>query len=225
MEHLWFKRSLTQVSAKTALDTWIYQSPVCIETPIIPDGCRDFIFKRTPNGTIHWLISPLDTTTTQVSINAGTDMVGVRLRPGTQINETALLKWSRCHDPLELLDVDRLDEFCTLRISTVEILDCLKGAASVGNAASELGVSVRTLQREVKQSTGTTPKFWLALARVRQTCRLLATCQDLAEASALFGYADQAHMTRDIRRWLGVTPIGFMANQELHQQLYQRGYG
>lgn len=225
MEQLWFKRPLTQVSAKTALDTWLFQTETCVEMPIIPDDCRDFIFKRMPSGAICWSISSLDAATNQVSINAGTDMVGVRLRPGTQINKAALLKWSRCHDPLELLDVDRLDEFCTLRISTVEILDCLKGATSVGSAASELGVSVRTLQREVKQTTGVTPKFWLSLARVRQTCRRLATCQDLAEASVVFGYADQSHMTRDIKRWLGVTPIVFMANQELHQQLCQRGYG
>lgn len=54
--------------------------------------------------------------------------------------------------------------------------------------------------------TGFPPRFWLALAHVYRTGRTLHEFDNLADAAMALGYADQAHMTRDPKRWLGVTP-------------------
>jgi len=225
MDDLFAYSPLLQTSTKTALDVWQFDTDQIQVVDVIPDGCRDLIFTQTPDGEVGWFISPLGTSTQKIPLSAGTSMTGVRFKPGTQINEQALRRWSSLHHPSELLKDNCLDEFCDLKISTIEILACLKsGVTSITTAARELGICARTLQREVKLYTGTTPHFWLALARVRRTCRALPDFQSMAECAHASGYYDQAHMTREIRRVFGVTPSAVMNNAALQLQLAQSGY-
>lgn len=47
----------------------------------------------------------------------------------------------------------------------------------------------------------------------------------LAELAADHGYADQAHMTRAFRRWLGITPAGLRRDPDRAALLAASGYG
>ena len=93
------------------------------------------------------------------------------------------------------------------------------------DAAGALGVSTRTLQREVKKQTGVSPLFWMSLARVRRAGRSLNEKSSAAETAVSCGYSDQAHLCRDIRRWFGVTPTCLANHAALLSQLDQTGYG
>jgi AraC-like DNA-binding protein len=76
----------------------------------------------------------------------------------------------------------------------------------LGDVASHLGLSTRTLQRALSsQSTSFTEL--LALGRLRRAASLLIHSQvSLVEVGYLCGYADQAHFCRSFERNTGVSP-------------------
>jgi AraC-like DNA-binding protein len=81
------------------------------------------------------------------------------------------------------------------------------------------------LQRLLKQQTGRSPVFWLRLARVRRAASRLAHPRNLAELAYDMGYADQAHMTREFRYWLGATPRQISHDTGWLAQHLGLGYG
>ena len=160
-----------------------------------------------------------------VPIQAGVCIHGFRLQPGVQIREEKLL--ASIEDwPVETGEVqNRLADFVSLSPSVSEALESLAfGFATVAHAAKGLGVSQRTLQRLLVRQTGRSPIFWLQLARVRKAARSTSQAQSLVATADLYGYADQAHMCREFKRWLGVTPAKISAELDIQKQLLQTGY-
>ena len=126
----------------------------------------------------------------------------------------------------ELFIADQLDEFCTQPASLLEALQCLASdVRSVKEAAQELGVSSRTLQRLVKNGTKRPPYFWLSLKRIRHAAQSLCEFDRLADAAAAFHFSDQAHMTREMQQWLGGSPSQVQNDTELLALLQEPGYG
>jgi AraC-like DNA-binding protein len=86
--------------------------------------------------------------------------------------------------------------------------------ARVGWLAGHLGVGERQLERTFVERVGLGPK---AFARVVRLQALVARIADVgvnvpwAALAADVGYADQAHMIRDVKRLSGVTPTGLAA--------------
>lgn len=98
-------------------------------------------------------------------------------------------------------------------------------SCSVVSAAKILGVSERTLRRTVMRATGWPPSRWIALARARRCAHALAFEEHpLAEIAANTGYADQAHMTRDMASWFQMTPRQLRDNARIKLLLSQPGY-
>ncbi|MBW8481735.1 AraC family transcriptional regulator [Actinomadura parmotrematis] len=77
---------------------------------------------------------------------------------------------------------------------------------TLGDLAADLGMSRYRLLRTFRASAGMPPYAWLAQHRVHRARALLDAGRRPAEAAALAGFADQAHLTRWFRRVLGVTP-------------------
>lgn len=71
--------------------------------------------------------------------------------------------------------------------------------------ALSLGVSLRTLQRQVAREGLTLTSLRMA-ARQQRALRLLASGANLSQAAAMAGYADHAHMTRGLKTACGLTP-------------------
>jgi len=213
-------------TANAVLTKWTYESRHSTRTTIIPDGCRDLIIERHNNNRVRCFVSQLGRSTYSVNLRAGVHMVGLRMKPGIRIDEPALLRWASHNNPQNLLETDRLDEFCENPRSATDALACLQSdVSSVAEAARRLGISSRTLQRTVRQLTGETPHFWLALARVRRTCRSLHHFERMADAAATFGFADQSHMTREVKRWFAAAPTAIKPGTQLFAQLNESGYG
>ncbi|MCC6614984.1 MAG: AraC family transcriptional regulator [Anaerolineae bacterium] len=66
--------------------------------------------------------------------------------------------------------------------------------------------SSRTVQRRFLRSTGLTPKTIQQIERAQQATALLSQGVPILDAVYQLGYADQAHMTRSLRRFTGHTP-------------------
>ncbi|GGX66915.1 helix-turn-helix domain-containing protein [Streptomyces fructofermentans] len=89
------------------------------------------------------------------------------------------------------------------------LADELLAPPSLADLAAGLGLSRYQLLRAFRTSTGVPPYAWLAQYRVHRARSLLDAGRRPAEAAALVGFADQAHLTRWFRRVLGVTPAAY----------------
>ena len=198
-----------------ALDLWRFAALERTTVHVPPDGCRDLIVVAPRTGAPVCFVSALADTTEAPEFAAGDRAVGVRLRPGAQFDERALLALLR--------DGERADDSdlaaaigCAVRLDTQvrDALDCLQEAPTLQLAQRRLGVSERSLERLLSLRTQRGPLYWRQLARARRCARALAGAAPLAQLAAEHGYADQAHMARDLRRWFGATPTRLRASPE-----------
>jgi AraC-like DNA-binding protein len=86
------------------------------------------------------------------------------------------------------------------------LADRLVDPPALQQIATELGLSRFQLVRAFRDAVGMPPYAWLAQHRVNRARELLVSGHRPAQAAALTGFADQAHLTRWFRRVLGVTP-------------------
>lgn len=85
------------------------------------------------------------------------------------------------------------------------------GTLPVNKVAAAAHATVRTLERTFKQSSGHTVKDVSALMRFEQVRNHLWTHPDanIAGLAAEMGYTDQSHLSREFKRFSGVTPAAF----------------
>lgn len=77
------------------------------------------------------------------------------------------------------------------------------GVAATARAA---GLGERQLHRRCRELFGYGAKTLQRVLRMRRALRIRGTGVPLAEAAAIAGYADQAHLSREIRTLAGVPP-------------------
>jgi len=221
-----FSYTSQSADSTSAIAQWHFYSTLESRSLVLPDGCRDIIVKENTDSAQTYFISDLSSSTYRVVSSAGTSMRGIRLQPGVQVNEGMLNAWLSAHSLEQLFSLDQLDEFCYRSERIAEALDCIASdAKSIACVAKQLGVSTRSLQRVVKSETGVTPVFWLALSRARKAARALFENKELSSIALQFGFSDQAHMNREMKRWFNMTPGQIRANDEIVTLLAERGYG
>ena len=92
----------------------------------------------------------------------------------------------------------------------------LAGAIALSDLARLADLSPFHFAREFRVATGVPPHAYVLRARVEEATRLIlsgrVTC---AEAAALVGFSSQGHLTRHMRRLLGVTPGHLRASTRL----------
>lgn len=72
--------------------------------------------------------------------------------------------------------------------------------------AQPVDLSVRTVQRRFLRATGLTQGTLAQIERARQSMALLQRGYTILDVVSLAGYADQSHLTRSVRRYIGHTP-------------------
>ncbi|MCZ7437990.1 helix-turn-helix transcriptional regulator [Micromonospora sp. WMMC241] len=82
----------------------------------------------------------------------------------------------------------------------------LAAGATVAATAAEVGLGARALHRRSRLLFGYGPKTLARILRMRRALDLARGGVPLAEVAARTGYADQAHLTRDVRELAGVPP-------------------
>ena len=95
-------------------------------------------------------------------------------------------------------------------VAAIDLLHLTGGRLTQPDLARASGMPERTLRRRVGEAVGLSIKSLAAVLLVQRTMRLLAqpTCKSfsLVQAALEGGYSDQAHLTREFRRYGGFTP-------------------
>ncbi len=86
-----------------------------------------------------------------------------------------------------------------------------RNVTRVEELSERLGETTRTLQRLFKRYVGVSPKWVIQRFRLHEAAERLAAGAplDCARLAAELGYADQAHLIRDFRRLVGLTPAAY----------------
>ena len=210
-------------SVDPVLAEWAIAVEREMQAVVIPDGCRDVILWRAPGMRPRVLFTPLDAKARTVRLAAGSHLQGLRLRPGASMDERGLMGAL----PTTRAEMrDCVADFAFLCPAVDEALAGLAGEVeTVAEVAAMAGVAPRTLHRLVSRHTGHGPRFWLRLGRVRRAAAMVAENVAAVETAAACGYADQAHMSHEFRRWLGVTPAALRSDGERVRLVRQPGYG
>lgn len=101
-------------------------------------------------------------------------------------------------------------------VRAVDHLVASGGQASMMDVAASAGVSLRTLQRRFVSAVGLTPKQFAQLRRARAMLRRTVD-ESLDErvgwsgVAAESGYADQAHLVREVRQYTQLSPTALKA--------------
>jgi AraC-like DNA-binding protein len=87
----------------------------------------------------------------------------------------------------------------------------------VDELAGWMDIGKRQLHRRFVASVGYGPKLFQSVLRFQRLLKLCENAKErlsLAETSGEAGYADQAHMTREVQRFAGVTPSALLPSSE-----------
>ncbi|GCE24972.1 hypothetical protein KDA_04560 [Dictyobacter alpinus] len=104
----------------------------------------------------------------------------------------------------QLPDYDNVETFVHQLVREhLLIVDPLVKAVLAGQQPE---VSERTVRRRFLHATGLAPKTIEQINRANQAAVLLAQGVSLLEATYQAGYADQPHMTRSLKHFIGYTP-------------------
>ncbi|MEP6505904.1 MAG: helix-turn-helix domain-containing protein [Betaproteobacteria bacterium] len=204
--------SVALSSPYVALDLWRFAAREHTAVQVAPDGCRDLIVVTPRAGAPTVFVSALADATAHPQFAPGDHATGVRLRPGARVDEAALLALVRGGERIDDGDLmNAIGAGVELDARVSEALECLREASPLALAQRRLGVSERSLERLLSGHTQRGPLWWRNLARARRCARALAGTAPLVHVAAAHGYADQAHMTRDLRRWFGAPPTRLRA--------------
>jgi methylphosphotriester-DNA--protein-cysteine methyltransferase len=72
--------------------------------------------------------------------------------------------------------------------------------------AAQVGVSPQRLRALARQQLGMPLARWRVWSRLRRAAEALQDGWSLADAAIAAGFADQAHLTRQMREMMGLTP-------------------
>ncbi|PWR09330.1 AraC family transcriptional regulator, partial [Micromonospora acroterricola] len=76
---------------------------------------------------------------------------------------------------------------------------------------ADVGLAPRVLHRRCQHLFGYGPKTLTRILRMRRALAVARSGVPLAEVAARCGYADQAHLTRDVRDLAGVPPTALLS--------------
>jgi AraC-like DNA-binding protein len=182
------------------------------------DACWDMIFIRSVHGN-RVLLSGPSSKITPVPYRAGNRNVGIRFHRGTFLTH---VRASAMVDTTEALPMPADETFVMAGldwpmptfetadtfIDDLERLDLLSDdpvamAALRGQAPA---TSRRSVQRHVSSATGLSANRIRQIVRARTAAERLQRGESILDVAHDMGYADQAHLTRDLKRLTGYTP-------------------
>ncbi|MCJ0907459.1 AraC family transcriptional regulator [Rhodococcus sp. ARC_M6] len=195
---------------------------------IIPDLCADFIVDSTGKS---WLVGPA-TTADLVTITPGATLWGIRINPpalrsilGTEAEDVRdskisfadVLSSKQSRLLTEALRTERVDARMLevlwpnahLDAHAVSGYKALTAApsTSIREITADLGISERHFRRTISTSVGLSPKMIQKVQRMQNVLTLgRRENTSLATLAAHSGYADQAHLSRDVQALTGITP-------------------
>lgn len=189
-------------------------------TPVLPDGCMDLIwhegevFIAGPDTTVqhHPARVPGQTFGLRFAAGTGPQVVGVPADEFTDRQVPLDQVWSPAEvrrvaespTPGQALRAVAMARWRPPDPALVEVAARARAGWSVDAIAGRLDLSARHLQRRVKSAFGYGPKTLTRILRMQRALALARDGTPFASVAALAGYADQAHLSRDVRALAGV---------------------
>jgi AraC-like DNA-binding protein len=205
------------------IEKWNHLSRTAEAVIVPPDGCIDLIVVRGLSESPSWFVSDLQSATQTARLESGTEMEGFRLRPGVTVNLDKLNKAMRSRHGFAKID-EFLEDNCVHNSNVEAAIQRLAQISCTSRkVASDLGISMRTLQRLFASHRLPPPEFWRSLARARLAVKNMRNTTLLAEHAFSSGFSDQSHMTRECMRWFGETPLQIKKNLALQSLIRQPG--
>lgn len=191
---------------------------------VLPDGCMDLIW----NGTDVVVAGP-DTAAHTVTRRPGGPLVGLRFAPGALAGLLGVpasavrdlrVPLADLHPRPARLAADRVGRSEAAAILTGVTLALpgradpaaralmteIAAGAGVAATADVLGWTTRTLHRRCLDVFGYGPAVLRRVLRFRHAADLLFAGVAPAEVAAVTGYADQPHLSREVRALAGASP-------------------
>lgn len=183
------------------------------------DGCWDMIFTTTVDGKTTVRLSGPSVTPTEVHYKKGNRNFGMRFKPGVFLTHVPT---SEVVDMTETLPMTSNNSFLLggheLELPTYESLDDFVDLLEERGLLSQdplvrsvlegakYGASARSVQRRFGRSIGMTPAYVAQIERAWRAVELLQQGRPITEVVHELGYADQAHLNRNLKRITGFTP-------------------
>ncbi|MCF6406396.1 helix-turn-helix domain-containing protein [Chitinophaga filiformis] len=211
---------------------------------IFPDACVDIIMNlgdtclQVNDHTVlhpgnNYLVGPMSERS-QVVNPPGTRLLGIRFRPGafTSFYKSPLHEITdriiefRDRNILAMAYTDkhiitRIDHYFRQRsasgttlLSIMNYLQQCKGQVSINKLAEMHHMSIRTLERLVKNSTGITLKKTAGIIRFQYALKQLKAYNapdSLLRIALESGYYDQAHLSNEIKKYAGLPPSALLS--------------
>jgi AraC-like DNA-binding protein len=118
----------------------------------------------------------------------------------------------------EIPDFDNADTFLQrLEHGGLLVREPLVESAMQGRLLDHLReLSLRSVQRRFLRSTGLTHTTIFQIERAQRAVALLKHGASILDTVDLAGYADQPHLTRSLRRYVGLTPVQLVQQATQH---------
>ncbi len=204
---------------------------------LLPEGCIDVVLEQTWQRTRVTVYGSVTARTT-LALTPGARYVGVQFRPAATrhfldvaahvltdcaLDGHGIVRWDMApvldaRDPREA--IVRLDAALGRHLARVQpessridrlvaTLEAAHGRLRIDDLAHRFGVSRRQLERDFLDTVGLAPKAFADILRFCHASRLVSARLPLALAAQYAGYADQSHLTREFRRFAGLTPTAY----------------
>ncbi|BFU46742.1 helix-turn-helix domain-containing protein [Krasilnikovia sp. MM14-A1004] len=195
---------------------------------VLPDGCLDLIWR---DGEV--FVAGPDTTARLHPTAGGTRFAALRFAAGTgppllrvaadELTDRAVplaefwpvaevRRLAGADDPLAALEVAVRRRWRGPDPALVALAAGARAGRPVAALAETFQLSARQLHRRCRAAFGYGPKALGRILRLRRALALAETGHPFAEVAAVAGYADQAHLCRDVRALAGV-PLGALVGQ------------
>jgi AraC-like DNA-binding protein len=191
---------------------------------VIPDGHADVLLWE--SGLIE--VVGLQDHVALPELPAGTRIHGIRLRPeavaaafrlpadqlrNVTVTGDDVLGSHRARDLADPLLLDTWIRSIEPDYRTTVATSLLR-TKTVSETAGLLDVSPRQLRRVFLTNVGLGPKTYQRVLRLQSFITAAAIWPGLASAAAAAGYADQAHLTREVKELAGLTPAKLLEERD-----------
>ncbi len=200
---------------------WRHEVGATRQQRVLPDGCLDLIWM---DGTV--LVAGPDTRAFLATLNKGQTLTGLRFRPGAAPGvlgapaytlrdqrvrlddlwpgETLTSRIEGADNPAAALEAAVASRATEPDRALSAVLARLRDGSSVRSTADALGWTERALHRRCREAFGYGPSVLRRILRFRMALRLAGLGVPFALTAARTGYADQAHLAREVRALAGV---------------------
>ncbi len=203
---------------------WTRDVPADGTVAVLPDGCVDLVLRH---GAV--LVAGPDTGPAPTPVRRGEQIAGVRFHPGAAGAALGLPAhelrdrrvglgdlWGPAGRRLE--DLDAVVAAVARRAPAPDPA-ALHAAAvlarrpdvPVPTVAAHVALSERQLRRRFLDGVGLGPKAFARVARFRRAVALVRAGDAIARVAADAGYADQAHLSHEVRALAGRPPSALVA--------------